>query len=114
MSSRMGEEMCPLCDGEMLTSFYTIPHDFVDGICLECGYCYWTEPGIISLERLNQRRRERGLEPLKEIRIDLKALDELRLDLGLEPMKQVLKNWKDTLRRIKKEVIDEEIGKKEI
>jgi hypothetical protein len=104
MSGGMGESMCPLCDGRMITSFETRPHEFMSGVCLECGYCYWTESGIAPLDTVNAEREDQDLEPLIKLTIDLKALDQLRKEHGLEPLKEVTENWKETLDRIEKEV----------
>jgi len=104
MSGGSGESMCPLCDGLMLTGFETKPHDFVTGICMECGYCYWTEPGVAGLKKINAEREVLGLGPVKELKIDLKDLDLLRFEHGLEPLREVPKNWRRTLQGIKKEV----------
>ena len=84
MTSGMGEATCPLCDGKMLTKFETRPRDFVSGISLECGYCYWTEPGVSSLEQVNAEREGHDLDPLEALPIDLEALDILRVEHGLE------------------------------
>lgn len=113
MSGGMGEGMCPLCDGQMLTSFETRPHDFVTGICLRCGYCFWTEPGVSDLRQVNAERENRDLEPLTKLPIDLKGLDLLRLENGLEPLREVPKKWRKTLNRIKKEVIPQDVTGKE-
>lgn len=112
MSSGIGEGLCPLCDGQMLTSFETRPHDFVWGVCLECGYCYWTEPEVISLERLNVERENQDLKLLKQLKVDLKGLDQLRLEHGLEPLEEVPKNKRKALKRVKEEVILRDVSNK--
>lgn len=104
--------MCPLCDGQMLTSFETRPHDFVTGICLECGYCFWTGLGVSGLGQVNAEREGQDLEPLKELSTDLKVLDQLRVEHGLRPLEEVPKNSRKTLRRIKKEVVPQDPIKK--
>ena len=104
MSGGMGEGMCPLCDGQMLTYFETRPHDFVTGVCLECGYCYWTELGVRPLELLNDQREEQGLKPLKKLKTNLKALDQLRREHGLEPLEELLITIPKVIERIRKEV----------
>jgi hypothetical protein len=104
MSSGSGEGMCPLCDGLMLTKWDTVYHDFVNGICLECGYCYWTEPGLASLATLNEERETQELEPLKELKTDLEGLDDLRLERGLERLEDMLKTVPEMIERIRREV----------
>jgi hypothetical protein len=113
MSGGMGEGMCPLCNGKMLTSFETRPHDFVTGICLHCGYCFWTELGVADLRQVNAERKNEDLEPLTKLTIDLKGLDLLRLENGLELLREVPKNRRKALNRIKKEVTLQDVMKKE-
>ena len=113
MTSGMGEGMCPLCDGQMLTAFETRPHDFVTGICLECGYCFWTEAGVSDLGQVNVEREKQDLEPLTKLPLDLKGLDLLRLEHGLKPMEEVPTHWRKTLNRIRKEVIPQRVTEKE-
>lgn len=125
MTSGSDERMCPLCDGRMDVSFETRPHDIVSGICIDCGFHFWTELGVAPLESVNDRREsrkeeeveengetegERYLKPLKELPIDLDALDDLRLYEGLEPLRYVLLTTPLWIKRIKKEVKDCKLG----
>lgn len=118
MSTGGDEGKCPLCDGRMLTGWETKPHDIVGGICLECGFCYWTELGVASLKMVNQKREDLTeerkdedetagggeLKPLKELPIDLDALDEFRGEHGLEPLRHLLLTTPMMIKRIRKEV----------
>ncbi len=113
MSTGMGEAICPLCDGQMLTSFGTADIDWASGICIECGFCYWTELGVLDLDQVNAEREAQDLEPLKQLKIYLKALDQLRWEHGLEPLRDVPENWRKTLERIKEEVVPEDPTKRE-
>ena len=108
------ETICPLCLGSMSIVFGTGPQDFMSGVCLECGYCYWTEMGVISLEAVNEVRKEEDppLEPLKKLKIDLKALDLLRSEHGLAPMEESPEEWRRILKRIKEEVISQDSTEK--
>jgi hypothetical protein len=111
-SGASGEERCPLCGAWMSTAFESCDHDFVTGICIGCGYYYWTEPGVADLEQVNRVREVQGLEPLKQLNIDLKDLDQLRLKHGLERLEEVPENWRRALNRIKKEVLPQDPTKK--
>ena len=104
MSSGTGGGKCPLCDGRMMTSWNTVYHDFVNGICIECGYCYWTEPGLATLAAVNSERESLELEPLKELKTDLEGLDDFRIEHGFERLEDMLNTIPKMLERIRREV----------
>ena len=58
-------EMCPKCKGTMYSYSDWKPHNHVSGQCTECGFVYWTEKGLMSLEEVNEIRTEIEEKPLK-------------------------------------------------
>ena len=69
MSSTQDSRKCPNCGGkEMLeTYFENRPFENVFGECLKCGFFYYTVGGQMSLNRLNEMRKNNGLRPLKKL-----------------------------------------------
>jgi len=43
------------------------PYDIVSGECLDCGFYYDTKEGQMTLEEVNERRKDYDLKPLKEL-----------------------------------------------
>ena len=65
MSGISSNQSCPVCGEEMSIYYDHKPHELVDGICLNCGFTYWTERDQMSLEEVNERRKEEDLKPIK-------------------------------------------------
>jgi hypothetical protein len=58
MSGVSGETNCPICNEQMdIYSDYK-PFDNVNGGCLNCGFRYWTECEQMSLEDVNELRKD--------------------------------------------------------
>lgn len=58
---------CPRCgSGESLDR--SVDRDDITGICLECGYEYHTEYRVLSLEEVNEERKDCDMEPLTELK----------------------------------------------
>ena len=66
MSGYSETTVCPRCGTESLES--SIDRDDVNGECLECGYEYPTVESVMTLEEVNEERKEDGLEPLTELK----------------------------------------------
>jgi len=61
MSGVSDVDVCPECGVETLWTY----SDFRDvrghsGMCLNCGYEYWTEDGVMDVDTLEDYRRELG------------------------------------------------------
>jgi hypothetical protein len=66
MSGWSDSSICPKCGGNnLMTSGDYKPHDNVGGECLDCGFYYYTKEGQLTQKELNKRRKDYGLEPLK-------------------------------------------------
>lgn len=68
MSGESGFTDCPRCGGKMSTYVDWKPHDSVFGECLDCGFAYYTERHQLTLEEVNEKRKEQGMRPIKEFR----------------------------------------------
>ena len=68
MSSNSFDSECPNCGGQMNCSSENRPHDSVSGICIECGFTFWTDRGISSLDEVNDERKDMELKPLKKLK----------------------------------------------
>ena len=44
------------------------PHSTVSGECLDCGFCYHTVDGQMTLEEVNELRVNMELEPLEVLK----------------------------------------------
>ena len=60
--------ICPKCGGEMSCYSDYKPYDTVFGECLNCGFTYYTKEEQKTLEEVNERRLDAGLEPLTKLR----------------------------------------------
>jgi len=70
MSGFSSQEICPIC-GKPMTAYSDYkPFDSVFGECLNCGFTYYTKVEQLSLEELNERRKEEGLKPLTQKHLD--------------------------------------------
>ena len=60
---------CPCCRSEksMMVSSDWKPHDCVNGVCLVCGYEYWTELGFADKEYLEELRHDYDFKESIEI-----------------------------------------------
>jgi hypothetical protein len=69
MSGSSGTSNCPRCNGvdTMQTSFDTKPHELISGQCYSCGYGYYTKSEMLTLEQVNEARKEIELEPITEL-----------------------------------------------
>jgi Zn ribbon nucleic-acid-binding protein len=65
MSGNSYDSTCPNCGGSMDCYNDYKPHEYVSGECLECGFEYHTEDGQLTLEEVNQRRFDMGLEDIR-------------------------------------------------
>lgn len=67
MSGVSRNEKCPNCGAEMDTYSDWKPFEHVSGECYGCGFFYYTVAEQMSLEGLNEGRKERGLRPRKKL-----------------------------------------------
>jgi len=67
MSGCNFDEVCPKCGGTMYGYSDWKPHNMVFGRCINCGFCYWTEKGRMSLKEVNELRAEMDLRPLRKL-----------------------------------------------
>ena len=59
---------CPRCGKDEIQIWGDHkPYESVNGVCFSCGFNYWAEDGLLSLEEVNQRRKEYEKEPLTEL-----------------------------------------------
>ena len=70
MSGCSSQEVCPICGKPMITYSDYKPFDNVFEECLNCGFTYYTKIEQLSLEELNERRKEKGLKPLTQKHLD--------------------------------------------
>ena len=66
MSGYSETTVCPRCGTESLEA--SIDQDDIQGICLECGYEYYTVTSVMTLEGVNEERKACDLEPLTELK----------------------------------------------
>ena len=52
------------------------PHDYVAGECLDCGFCYSTTEGLLTLQEVNERRQDEDLEVIKSLKAQSSEPDE--------------------------------------
>ena len=57
---------CSRCGNESLEA--SVDKDDVSGICLECGYEYRTISSLLSLEEVNDERKDMEMEPITELK----------------------------------------------
>lgn len=67
MSGVSGSEICPNCEAEMDIYSDWKPFEYVSGECYGCGFFYYTIAEQLTLEGLNEGRKERDLKPLKKL-----------------------------------------------
>lgn len=68
MSGWSDSSDCPKCDGQMIIYGENKPYDKVGGYCLECEFNYWTQDGQMTLEEVNELRKDYDLGPPKELK----------------------------------------------
>ncbi len=68
MSGTNYNSECPRCGGEMICYSDWKPIDSIHGECLDCGFCYWTQDGRMTLEEVNKLREAFGLELLTALK----------------------------------------------
>jgi len=80
MSGASYDDVCPRCGGTMNCYSDWKPYDQVMGLCLDCGFRYYTVEDIANLEEVNEQRKVFEMRPLKRLRKPTKGW----LDAGLE------------------------------
>ena len=70
MSGITETKICPICGKKMDISSDYKPFDNVFGLCLNCGFTYWTERGQASLKEINIIRKDNDLPALKKSDIE--------------------------------------------
>ena len=60
--------LCPCCDHVMDCRVCHRPYEWVEGICLFCGFIYCTEEKRLSIKEVNKRRKECGIKELKKLK----------------------------------------------
>jgi len=67
VSGTNSEEDCPRCGGIGTLMAYSDykPHDYVCGVCLSCGFQYWTQRGILNKAELKEAREDYDYVVLK-------------------------------------------------
>lgn len=69
MSGVSSTARCPMCgskDMEVYSDWK--PHEFVSGECYECGFCYQTNDGQMTLKEVNEHRKDLELPKLKKLK----------------------------------------------
>jgi len=70
MSGSNYDITCPNCNGELQVYSDHKPFDHSHGACVDCGFCYYTKTGQLSLKKLNEFREDiLEMEPLKRRRV---------------------------------------------
>ena len=85
---------CPCCRSEksMMVSSDWKPHDCVNGVCLVCGYEYWTELGFADKEYLEELRHDYDFKESIEITEEKKKyIDEYCANVGIKTLKDIHK-----------------------
>lgn len=59
---------CPKCGAEMCCYSNYKPYDVVSGQCLECGFYYYTTETRMTLEEVNELRKEADFPLLEQLR----------------------------------------------
>lgn len=68
MSGTSSEGVCPECSGETKVYVDWKPYDIAESICLTCGwYCYPTI-GQLTLEEVNEDRKNQGMKLLTKLK----------------------------------------------
>lgn len=67
MSGCSGSDRCPNCGASMDTYVDWKPYDISSGECLRCGFSYYTKEVFMSLEEVNERRKELELDPIDKL-----------------------------------------------
>jgi rubredoxin len=78
---------CPCCRSEksMMVSSDWKPHDCVNGVCLVCGYEYWTELGFTNKEYLEELRHDYDFKESTEITEEKKKhIEEYCTNVGIK------------------------------
>jgi Zn ribbon nucleic-acid-binding protein len=73
MSGCSDSSTCPVCEGSMDTYTDWKPTDYVFGLCLDCGFTYYTVRKRTSFRELNHQRRDRDLYPLTRTQFSRKT-----------------------------------------
>ena len=68
MSEVSYEEECCKCGGVMYIITNWRPHPSTRGECLDCGYTYYTISDQMSLKRVNEMRKEYGIQLLRSLK----------------------------------------------
>jgi transcription initiation factor TFIIIB Brf1 subunit/transcription initiation factor TFIIB len=70
MSGHSYSQTCPECGSEdsLNISTDTKPYSNSGGVCIECGFGFWTTEGQWSLKDINEERAVQGLKPLKKLK----------------------------------------------
>jgi len=66
MSGDSYSQDCPCCQSKdsMSCANDSRPHETVSGVCLVCGYQYYTELGFVDKEILEELRKENEYTPI--------------------------------------------------
>lgn len=69
MSSWSDSQDCPMCLGKdiLMTCGSNRPYDSSNGECLECGFCFYTREEQMTLDEVNEKRLDYGLDPLTKL-----------------------------------------------
>lgn len=68
MSGFSGADVCFKCNGDMMVYSDYKPHAYVSGECLDCGFAYYTVDEQLSLDEVNELRKEQELKPVKKLK----------------------------------------------
>ena len=66
------DSKCPRCEGLMEvtedTKVGALIYPTVRAFCLECGFITWADERFADLDEMNERRADRDLPPLEELK----------------------------------------------
>lgn len=69
MSSWSYDDICLKCGSKnFIAGGSNKPYDSGWGHCLDCGFEYYTEEGQLSLEEVNELRKDFDRKPIKKLR----------------------------------------------
>jgi len=89
MSGTSSSEICPICGKEMSVYSDYKPFDNVSGDCLNCGFIYYTKKEQMSLEEINERRKDYNEDMDLKGKEKLKPLTQKHLDKYEKDIEQI-------------------------
>jgi len=86
MSGNSFSQDCPCCQSKesMSCSNDCRPHEMISGVCLVCGYQYYTELGFVDKETLDELRKDNEYTPIPITEDMKKNIEEYTKSYNLE------------------------------